>query len=121
MPFLNHSQLIILRARSKQSNLRSAVAVGNLGAQPEYHQLEAGLPSQNAAVAKFPLGTTEAFKYKHGKTHTNTDWHTIVLWRSFAELTHKYLQKGSLVYVEGKLKTRSEAQEKSNTAQCIGN
>ena len=47
------------------------------------------------------------FKDKNGQTQYNTDWHTIVLWRSLAELTHKYLQKGSLVYVEGKLKTRS--------------
>jgi single-strand DNA-binding protein len=39
--------------------------------------------------------------------HSTTDWHTVVLWRSLADLAGKYLQKGSLVYVEGKLKTRN--------------
>jgi single-strand DNA-binding protein len=89
-------------ARIKQSNLRSAVAIGNLGADPDFQQLES-----NVAVAKFSLATTEAFKDKNGQNQYSTDWHTIVLWRNLAELAHKYLQKGSLVYVEGKLKTRS--------------
>lgn len=74
----------------------------NLGADPDFQQLD-----NNIAVAKFSLATTETFKDKNGQIHTNTDWHTVVLWRSLAELAHKHLQKGSLVYVEGKLKTRS--------------
>lgn len=82
--------------------LNKVTLIGNLGKDPEYQQLEGSV-----AVAKFSLATTEAFKDKNGQTQYNTDWHTIVLWRSLAELTHKYLQKGSLVYVEGKLKTRS--------------
>lgn len=44
---------------------------------------------------------------QEGKPRSSTEWHSIVLWRSLAELAAKYLQKGSLVYVEGKLKTRS--------------
>ena len=82
--------------------LNKVTLIGNLGKEPEIQQLEG-----NVSVAKFSLATTESFKDKAGKTHTNTDWHTVVLWRSLADVAHKYLQKGSLVYVEGKLKTRS--------------
>jgi single-strand DNA-binding protein len=82
--------------------LNKVTLIGNLGKEPEYQQLEG-----NVSVAKFSLATTESFKDKTGQTHTTTDWHTVVLWRSLAELANKYLQKGSLVYVEGKLKTRS--------------
>ena len=81
--------------------LNKVTLIGNPGKEPEYQQLEG-----NVSVAKFSLATTESFKDKTGKTQTNTDWHTVVLWRSLADLAHKYLQKGSLVYVEGKLKNR---------------
>lgn len=76
--------------------------IGNLGNIPEFQTLEGGV-----SVAKFSLATTEIFKDKNGKTHTETEWHSIVLWRSLADLAHNYLQKGSLVYIEGKIKTRN--------------
>lgn len=82
--------------------LNKVTLIGNLGNDPEFQQLEG-----NTSVAKFSLATTEIYKDKHGQTHTTTDWHTVVLWRSLADLAHKYLQKGSLVYAEGRLKTRS--------------
>ena len=75
--------------------------IGNLGRDPEMQFLEG-----NISVAKFPLATTEAFKDKSGKPMTHTEWHSIVLWRGLAELAQKYLHKGSLVFIEGKLKTR---------------
>ena len=87
--------------------LNKVTLIGNLGAEPDYQQLEAGPPGGNISVAKFSLATTESFKDKTGKAHKTTDWHTVVLWRSLADLARNYLQKGSLVYVEGKLKTRS--------------
>jgi single-strand DNA-binding protein len=76
--------------------------IGNLGKDPDLQQLEG-----NIAVAKFPLATTETFKDRTGKLVSQTEWHTIVLWRGLAELAQKYLHKGSLVYIEGRLKTRS--------------
>ncbi len=82
--------------------LNKVTLIGNLGKEPEMQQLDG-----NVSVARFSLATTETFKDKSGQTHSTTDWHTVVLWRSLAELANKYLQKGSLVYVEGKLKTRS--------------
>lgn len=76
--------------------------IGNLGKDPDVQQLEG-----NVAVAKFPLATTETFKDRTGKLVSQTEWHTVVLWRGLADLAQKYLHKGSLVYIEGRLKTRS--------------
>jgi len=76
--------------------------IGNLGKDPELQILEG-----NIAVAKFPLATTETFKDRGGKLISQTEWHTIVLWRGLADLAQKYLHKGSLVYIEGRLRTRN--------------
>ena len=76
--------------------------IGNLGKDPEVQVLEG-----NIAVAKFPLATTETFKDRTGKSVSQTEWHTVVLWRGLAELAQKYLHKSSLVYIEGRLRTRS--------------
>ncbi|HZH65452.1 MAG TPA: single-stranded DNA-binding protein [Flavisolibacter sp.] len=76
--------------------------IGNLGKDPDIQHLEG-----NIGVAKFPLATTETFKDRTGKLISQTEWHTVVLWRGLAELAQKYLHKGSLVYIEGRLRTRS--------------
>lgn len=83
-------------------SLNKVSLIGNLGKDPEMKHLQDNIP-----VAKITLATSETFKDNVGKQHVHTDWHTIVLWRGLAELAVKYLQKGSLVYIEGKLKTRS--------------
>ena len=76
--------------------------IGNMGKDPDVQYLEG-----NIAVAKFPLATTETYKDRAGKLISQTEWHTVVLWRGLAELAQKYLHKGSLIYVEGRLRTRS--------------
>jgi single-strand DNA-binding protein len=76
--------------------------IGNLGKDPDVQYLEG-----NIGVAKFSLATTETFKDRSGKLISQTEWHTVVLWRGLAELANKYLHKGSLVYIEGRLRTRS--------------
>ncbi|RYZ53658.1 MAG: single-stranded DNA-binding protein [Sphingobacteriales bacterium] len=76
--------------------------IGNLGREPDLQYLEG-----NIAVAKFPLATTETFKDKTGNLVSQTEWHTVVLWRGLAELAQKYLHKGSLVFIEGRLRTRT--------------
>lgn len=83
--------------------------IGNLGKDPDVQFLEG-----NIAVAKFPLATTETFKDRSGKLVSQTEWHTIVLWRGLAELAQKYLHKGSLVYIEGRLRTRSWEDKDNN-------
>jgi single-strand DNA-binding protein len=77
--------------------------------RPELQTLDGNVP-----VAKFSLATTEAYKDKNGQTQYSTDWHTIVLWHNLADLAATYLRKGSLVYVEGKLKTRSYEDKEGN-------
>jgi single-strand DNA-binding protein len=83
--------------------------IGNLGKDPDMQFLEG-----NIAVAKFSLATTESYKDRGGRLISQTEWHTIVLWRGLAELAQKYLHKGSLVYVEGRLKTRSWEDKEGN-------
>ena len=83
--------------------------IGNLGKDPDVQFLEG-----NIGVAKFPLATTETFKDRSGKLVSQTEWHTVVLWRGLAELAQKYLHKGSLVYIEGRLRTRSWEDREAN-------
>jgi single-strand DNA-binding protein len=82
--------------------VNKVMLIGNLGKDPEFITLEGNIP-----VVKFPLATTETFKDRNGKLQSQTEWHTIVLWRGLAELAQKYLHKGSLIYLEGRLRTRS--------------
>ena len=58
------------------------------------------------SVVSFPLATSESFN-KDGKKVEQTEWHNIVMWRGLADVAAKFLQKGKLVYIEGKLRTRS--------------
>jgi single-strand DNA-binding protein len=83
--------------------------IGNLGKDPDVQYLEG-----NIGVAKFPLATTETYKDRSGKLVSQTEWHTVVLWRGLAELAQKYLHKGSLIYVEGRLRTRSWEDKEGN-------
>ena len=76
--------------------------IGNLGKEPDIQHLDGTI-----SVAKFPLATTETYKDRTGKLISQTEWHTVVLWRGLADLAEKYLHKGSLVYIEGHLRTRS--------------
>src|SRR6185312_8089658 len=83
------------------SGINKVILVGHLGKDPEVRYLEGGV-----SVASFPLATTETFN-KDGRKVEQTEWHNIVLWRSLAYVAAKFLQKGKLVYIEGKLRTRS--------------
>jgi len=83
------------------SGVNKVILVGHLGKDPEIRYLEG-----NVSVASFPLATSETFN-KDGRRVEQTEWHNIVLWRGFADVAVKYLSKGKLVYIEGKLRTRS--------------
>ncbi len=82
--------------------INKVILIGNLGKDPEVQMLDG-----NISVAKFPIATTEMHKDKTGHLVSQTEWHMVVLWRGLAELAQKYLHKGSLIYVEGRLKSRS--------------
>src|SRR5688572_32251501 len=85
------------------SGVNKVILIGNLGADPEIRHLQNGI-----SVANFRIATSETFKDKTtGEKREQTEWHSIVAWRGLAEITEKYLRKGSKVYVEGKLRTRN--------------
>ncbi|MBE9585010.1 single-stranded DNA-binding protein [Mucilaginibacter sp. JRF] len=83
------------------SGINKVILIGHLGKDPEIRYLDGGV-----SVVSFPLATSETFN-KDGKKVEQTEWHNIVMWRSLADVAAKYLQKGKLVYIEGKLRTRS--------------
>ncbi len=83
------------------SGINKVILVGHLGKDPEIRHLEG-----NVTVASFPLATSEMYN-KDGRRVEQTEWHNIVMWRGLAEVAAKYLFKGKLVYVEGKLRTRT--------------
>ncbi|MEZ4952016.1 MAG: single-stranded DNA-binding protein [Saprospiraceae bacterium] len=89
--------------------VNQVILVGNLGKDPEVRRLESG-----ATVAKFSLATNETYKDKDGNRQTLTEWHNIVVWRSLAEIAEKYLKKGSLIYLEGKITYREYTDKESN-------
>ena len=81
--------------------LNRVTLIGNLGKDPELKTLEGCV-----SVAKFSLATSETFTTQNGERKTDTVWHNIVLWRGLADLAAKYLHKGSLVCMEGKITYR---------------
>ncbi len=77
--------------------------IGNVGKDPEVRHLDSGV-----ATTTITLATSETYTDKtSGNRVTNTEWHNVVLWRQLAELAEKYIRKGSQIFVEGKIRTRS--------------
>ncbi len=89
------------------SGVNKVILVGRLGKDPEVRNLENG-----ATVANFTMATSETYKDRTtGDRKEITEWHNIVLWRGLADIAAKYLHKGDMVYIEGKLRTRSWEKE----------
>ncbi|MGH1334882.1 MAG: single-stranded DNA-binding protein [Aureispira sp.] len=84
--------------------------IGRLGKDPEVRTLDSG-----TNIAKFSMATDESYKDKNGEWQTQTEWHNVILWRGLAERAEQHLKKGTLVYVEGKLTSRSWQDDQGNT------
>jgi single-strand DNA-binding protein len=84
------------------SGVNKVILVGRLGKDPEVITFEGGVKKAN-----FTMATSEYRKDKEGNRVEFTEWHNIVCWRNLAENAEKYLVKGKMIYVEGKLRTRS--------------
>ncbi|EIC23925.1 single-stranded DNA-binding protein [Thiorhodovibrio frisius] len=82
--------------------LNKAQLIGHLGRDPEVRQAKNG----QGAVANLTLATSERWKDKAGEAQERTEWHRVVLFGRTAEVAGEYLNKGALVYVEGRLQTR---------------
>ena len=90
-------------------SLNKVMLIGNLGKDPEVKYTPQGTP-----VAKLALATNERFKDKDGQWQDRTEWHNVVLWQRLAEIGGEYLRKGSKVYIEGRLQTRSWDDKQTN-------
>ena len=84
------------------ASLNKVMLIGNLGRDPEIR-----VTPQGQKVATFSIATTERYTHKSGEKKENTEWHNIVAWRKLAEIVESYVKKGSTVYIEGKLTTRT--------------
>lgn len=83
------------------SSLNKVMLIGHLGKDPEVRYTSDGTP-----VATFSLATSENWTDKSGTRQDRTEWHNIVAWRRFADLSQKYLTKGRQVYIEGRIQSR---------------
>jgi single-strand DNA-binding protein len=82
--------------------LNKVMLIGNVGKDPEIRHLESG-----TAVANITLATTERYKDRNGETQEQTEWHNVVLWRGLADVTERFVRKGSQIFIEGKIRSRS--------------
>lgn len=85
-------------------SVNKVILIGNVGKDPDVRYFDNG-----SAVVNFPLATTE-----RGYTAANgtqipdrTEWHNIVCWRGLAKVAEQYVKKGTQLYIEGKIRTRS--------------
>jgi len=85
-----------------RGGVNKVILIGNLGSDPEVKYTPSGVP-----VANFSLATSETWNDKSGERQEKTEWHRLVIWRKLAEIAGQYLKKGSKIYIEGKLQTRS--------------
>ena len=82
-------------------SVNRVILVGNLGADPELRQV-----GDNRSVCNLSIATSEPYKDKSGVRQDRTEWHRVTVWGEQADVCAKYLEKGRMVYVEGKLQTR---------------
>lgn len=90
-------------------SVNKVILVGNVGRDPEIRHLDKGV-----AVANFSLATTENYTAKNGEKVSTTEWHNIVAWRQLAEVSEKFIKKGSQLYIEGRLRTRAWDDQNGN-------
>lgn len=82
--------------------LNKVMLIGNVGKDPDVNFTPSGVK-----VCQFRLATSESWKDKEGSLQEHTDWHTIVAWRGLADIVERLVHKGTRVYVEGKIRSRS--------------
>jgi len=90
-------------------SVNKVILLGNLGKDPEVKYTPQGTP-----VAKLTVATNYRFKDKNDQWQDQTEWHNVVLWQRLAEIAGEYLKKGSKVYIEGRLQTRSWEDKQTN-------
>lgn len=92
-------------------SLNKVMLIGNVGKDPEVRYLDS---SGNTKVASFTLATTERYKDRSGEMKEITEWHNIVAWRNSADVVERFVKKGTQLYVEGRIRTRSWDDQSGN-------
>ena len=102
------------------NGVNKVILIGNLGQKPEMRYT-----ATNSAVANLSIATTESWKDKEsGEMRDKTEWHKVVFFGKPAETIERYLDKGTKIYVEGKLQTRKWQDKDGNdrwTTEIVGN
>jgi single-strand DNA-binding protein len=99
--------------------VNKVILLGNVGKDPEVKYFD-----NDVAVASFSIATSETYKDKSGEKQTKTEWHNISAWRGLAKLAENYIKKGTQLYIEGKLTTRSWDDKDGNkryTTEIVAN
>lgn len=94
--------------------LNKVMLIGNVGRNPDLKYTPSGIP-----VTSFRLATSETWKDRDGNVQEHTDWHTVVAWRGLAEVIHRLVKKGSRVYIEGRIQTRSFDDKTGNRRHVV--
>ena len=101
-------------------SVNKAILVGRLGKDPETRYTSAG-----QAVCTFSLATDETYKDRNGERQKRTEWHRITMWGKLAEIGQKYLKKGQLVFIEGRIQSRQwddkNTGQKRNATDIVAN
>lgn len=97
--------------------VNKVILIGNLGKNPDVVTFPVDSRHEELGAVKkasFPLATTEFHRNRDGEKIEQTEWHNVVCWRALAEIAEKILRKGTQIYVEGKLQTRSWEDKEGN-------
>ena len=102
----------------QRNSVNKVILIGNLGQDPE-----ARFPPQGTAVVNLSVATNESWKDQSGEVQERTEWHRVVMYGRMAETADKYMKKGQMVYVEGRLQTREwedkdQVKRRTTEIQC---
>ena len=93
----------------QKNSVNKVILIGNLGQDPESRFTPSGTAVTNLSVA-----TNESWKDQNGEPQDRTEWHRIVMYGKMAETASEYMKKGSMVYVEGRLRTKEWEDQNQN-------
>ena len=86
----------------QKSSVNKVILVGHIGNKPEGRYTPSG-----TSTASFSLATNESWIDSENAKQERTEWHNIIVWNKLADFSTEYLQKGQLIYIEGRLQTRT--------------
>lgn len=92
--------------------INKVILIGNVGQDPEIRYT--GDVNNGTKVATLRVATTERYRDRSGNLQEHTEWHSIVVWRNTADVVEKYVKKGTQVYIEGRLRSRSWDDQNGN-------